>query len=145
MRTYSEYDLRLKLLKTFSSLSDLEQSLDSVMLRLKTLNLLNDDQFAENKARGLTHKGNRLIKQILEQKGVDGDKITQAIGQLDDESIRAYTEAKKKMRLIAKNDPTVFENKLFRFLFQRGFSSKSTHEAIRKLREEGVYPHQEEQ
>ena len=133
-RSYSEQELRLKLRKDFSSLSDFETQIESTLQRLRELHLLNDRRIAECYALRLNHKGNQWIKHSLRQKGITEHIIIEVLSLLDSESERALFEAKKKLTHLPGEESYQLEKRLFRFLSGRGFSSQSIKDAIIALR-----------
>ncbi|MBA3537967.1 MAG: RecX family transcriptional regulator [Tatlockia sp.] len=93
----SEQELRLYLEKEFSFLPDFGFQIDSVIKRVKELQLVNDMRLATYLAQHYAHKGNRFISQILTQKGISEKMISTVLLSLENENVRALDEARKKL------------------------------------------------
>lgn len=138
-RNCSEHELKRQLEKEFSDLNDLDARIESAIVRLRELHLINDKRLAESLAERYEHKGNRFITQALRQKGVHSDVITDALRSLGDEVARAMDEARHK------GNPDRYENseksktRIYRFLSGRGFSEDTIDTVVNQLGEEGFF------
>jgi regulatory protein len=135
----SEKELRLRLEKNFSELTDLDERIESAITRLRELHLINDARLAESLVRRYAHKGNRFIHQALRQKGVRDDVIDEILATLDDEVVRALDEARKKLRSLHWDNTEKTKAKLSQFLSGRGFSFTAIKSVIEKLEDEGCF------
>jgi len=93
----SEQELRLFLKVEFVALADLDIQIDSVIARLKELELINDRRLADYLAQHYAHKGNLFISQLLSQKGISDEVIAEVLLSLENENVRALDEARKKL------------------------------------------------
>lgn len=91
----SERDLRRRLEKECADLPEIDQCIESTIVRLRELHLINDNRLAESFAQRYIHKGNRFITQTLLQKGVGEEVIAAALVNIGDEYSRALDEARK--------------------------------------------------
>ncbi|WP_058532985.1 regulatory protein RecX [Legionella saoudiensis] len=128
-RNYSEKELRNKLELEFRSVPDLDKGINSVITRLKELQILNERQFAINVANHYSHKGDRFIKRILEQKGIKYDLIEEAISSLLEERFRALDEVHRHLLINANKKP----NDVCRFLAGRNFSVQTIEVVLQKI------------
>lgn len=113
-------------------LKDLEEIseviIDQVVERLKTKQLLNDEQFAESwmRARQLSKKkGQIAIKSELMQKGISKEVIDQLMSEnISEESEQklAYEALEKKLRTFKLLDAKEFKQKALQFLMRKGFT-----------------------
>lgn len=137
-RCLSEHELRMYLEKKFAALPNLDSCINAAFKRLKELHLMNDLRLATNLAQRYAHKGNRFISQILEQKGISGDVISQVLLSLDNESIRALDEARKKLGVHWDNSEKAMIL-LHRFLSGRSFSHTTIKTVIGQLGNQNRY------
>lgn len=128
-RSYSVKELRSQLEKDFTYIPDLDKAINSVITRLNDLQLLNDHYLARTFAYRYSHKGNRFIQRMLEQKGISSDVIEEALDSLADESYRALEEARKQLR----ENPNKSTEDLCRFLSGRNFSIRAINEVLQLL------------
>lgn len=131
----SEDELRRYLKDEFSSMSNLEGSIDSTIKQLKDSHLINDLRLALNLAQRYAHKGNSFIAQILAQKGIAEATIAAVLLSLENENVRALDEARKKLAGqwdSSEKTMTV----LHRFLSGRRFPSAVITSVIRQLGEQ---------
>ncbi|MBA2652652.1 MAG: regulatory protein RecX [Tatlockia sp.] len=133
-RSISEKQLREQLFNDFKGLTDLESQMKLAIAHLKKLELINDFRIAESLTQRFSHKGDSFIKQILEQKGINEGVITQALASIDDESLRALQEARKKFHTFYDTESNIAS--LRRFLTGRGFSFLAIQLVLRKFTQE---------
>ncbi|WP_392536672.1 regulatory protein RecX [Legionella sp. 227] len=144
-RNCSEQELRRHLEKDFSHLDDLDLCIESAIVRLRELHVINDKRLAESLTERYAHKGNRYISQILRQKGIMDELITEVLANLGDEFSRALDEARQKGRSLNRESVEQDKNKLFRFLSGRGFAHDTIKSVITQLQEEGFFNCSEEE
>lgn len=120
-KNYSEKELRNKLEQEFGSLPELDKAVNSVITRLNELEILNEKQLAINIATHYSHKGDRFILRMLEQKGIDSDLVKEAINSLLPEQFRAMDEVRGHFFSNSNKTP----DDLCRFLAGRNFSSQT--------------------
>ncbi|MDG5786233.1 recombination regulator RecX [Evansella sp. AB-P1] len=116
---------------------DAEQLID----RLKDLNLLDDQAFAEAFVRtkkNTQKKGPLLIEQELYEKGISQQQIDKAILEYPEEeqldnAIKAITKKQSSYKLEGQKQR---KQKLYQFLVQRGFTSSIINKAIDELQQE---------
>ena len=135
----SEHELRRRLEKEFFDLSDVDARIESAIVRLRELHLINDKRLAESLAERYMHKGNRFITQALRQKGVRDEVIVDALGSLGDEYARALDEARRKGSSSSFDNPEKVKTRVFRFLSGRGFSHDTINAVVRQLSNEGFF------
>jgi regulatory protein len=134
IRQRSEKEIRDYLIKKsqkFSSDSDDESKKDAmkqVIERLKEMNYINDQQFAESWmiSRSKTkQKGNIIVKNELRNKGISDDIIQSILTDdtLGDEKERIYKLIEKKQRIWGKLPKRELKMKLYQYIVRRGFSS----------------------
>lgn len=128
-KSYSEKELRHKLELEFRSLPDLDKGIDSVITRLNELEILNERQLAMNIANHYSHKGNRFIQRVLEQKGIKFNLIEEAINSLLDERFRALDEIRQHFF----RDTNKTSDDICRFLAGRNFSGETIETVLQKL------------
>lgn len=124
-RPRSERELRDRLRRKGFPL----QQIDTVLGRLRELNLLDDSQFARLWIANRQHmspRGVQALRQELRAKGVDRQVIDAIIAeQTDADSERAACEAvarKVARRYADAPDRAIFQRKLGGYLLRRGFS-----------------------
>jgi regulatory protein len=114
--------------------------LDSTIARLKEQGLIDDAAFArfwkENR-REFSPRSRGLTALELKRKGLTGDVIEQAIGDLDD-SDSAYRAALKRSRRLSAPDFQTFRKRLMGYLGRRGFSYGVISETTKKVWQESV-------
>jgi len=126
----STAELKSTLESQFSSTKNIESITKQTIARLEELHLINDNFYAESIAGRYQHKGDRIIRQKLQQKGVDNDIIESTLQSIETEVERAIPEAQKKLRSISDLETKARDNKLLRFLSSRGFSAKTCYQVI---------------
>lgn len=121
-RGYSAVELERKLIAVGVSIKDARLAVSEC----KRLGLINDELYAADCAAVFAGRGcgNSKIKQELRRRGV-GEHVDAAISELEDNELeRAIEAAKYKRRLISREeDRRKIREKIWRFLFTRGFSA----------------------
>jgi SOS response regulatory protein OraA/RecX len=86
-RDYSERGLRDRLARAGIDHGDLDETLEE----LRRVGLLDDERFAERRARALAErgKGDRAIRFDLRGQGIDAELVEAAVAELEPESERA--------------------------------------------------------
>lgn len=138
-RNCSEQELRRQLEKEFSNLTDLDARIESAIVRLRELHLINDKRLAESLAERYEHKGNRFITQTLRQKGVRDEVITNALESLGDEVARALDEARRKGNPDRYDNSEKGKTRIYRFLSGRGFSEETINTVVNQLDKEDFF------
>ena len=134
----SKYELKCILEKDFSSLPNIDDLIEQTIARLEELHLINDSFIANSQAQRYQHKGNRFIVQKLQQKGLDKESIDNTIESLPSEYERALPKARKKLQTLQNLEPKAKENKLLKFLSNRGFGAGTCYQVIDELKGELV-------
>lgn len=116
-----------------------EDLIDDVIDALETEGWIDDASFAEAVVHDLTRSrpaGAKLVRQRLEEKGVDAEAIEQAVADLeagDDPIDAAFTFAKKQMKKMARVDARTAARRLAGQLHRRGFEEDIIQEVIDRL------------
>lgn len=129
-RMYTERELRKKLeQKQFSS-----EIINDVVLNLKEYRYIDDRNYAEMYISESKQKyGIYKIKQKLFEKGVSPEIIDDCLSEFSNtETAVSQLKIKLRCKPLLKED----EQKMLRFLAQKGFSYDEAHEAIRVYMEE---------
>lgn len=129
-RDYSEAELRKKLLdKEFT-----ETEVDEAVKFAQQHGFQSDARYAEGKARSTAgRQGNYRVKRALLDKGVSEQLADEQMEKLAPEEDRAKQAARK---FEGKEHTPELRQKIYRFLAQRGFSSKAIKVAMEHLREQ---------
>ena len=96
---------------------------DYVLEKMRGYNFLNDSEYAETFVQSFGEKkGERLIRMQLQAKGVDKERIEQALDNLDEEKQQsgAVDILQKYMRGKVVDKPTLA--KAFRYLMSKGYT-----------------------
>lgn len=101
---------------------------EEVIAELITQNYLNEERFAKSFAGGkfrVKHWGKRKIKQHLQQRGITGYNLDQAMKEIKpDDYKEALAELlDKKRQSIRDDNPLVVKQKLVRFALSKGYES----------------------
>jgi regulatory protein len=108
-----------------------EEEIETVVARLETAGLLDDEAFArfwvENRER-FRPRGLRALRYELRNKGVSDQIIEQALVDVD-VSDSAYRSASRKARQLEQADQQTFYRKLVEYLVRRGFDYEVAREA----------------
>ena len=111
----------------------LPSTVEMVLLKLETMNILNDADFAAQwvEARGDKLLGKRRIQQELRQKGISQEEADAAISSLDDDSQQEQANrlAAKLASRYAKDEPRKATQKLMQALVRRGFDWETAKQA----------------
>ena len=137
-KNQSTTELKSILEAKFSALANVDDVIAKTISRLIELHLINDTFFAESIAERYQHKGDRFIKQKLQQKGFNGQTIEKTLQSLESELERALPEAKNKFRTLQDLELKARKNKLLQFLSSRGFSDHTCYQIIDKIKSEST-------
>ena len=132
-RQRSESEVRRRLQPKYSA-----QVIESVVERLKELNLLDDASFAREWTRSRsTHRPRSAyaIRRELVGKGVDRDTAQAAVENLDDEE-SAYRAGQRVAASLTDTDYATFRRRLQGYLYRRGFSGPVIRRTADRLWEE---------
>jgi regulatory protein len=115
-----------------------EETIYTVIDRLRENGILNDQQFAdtwvENRA-AFRPRSKFALRLELKQKGIDEEIIDDALSDVNDEE-QAYEAGLKKARQLSLDEEQVFKRKLFGFLSRRGFNYEVSSPVVKKLWDE---------
>lgn len=104
-----------------------KESIGEVIKYLKIKGLLNDQKFAEwfttQRIRSYNPKGKRAIYAELMKKGISGNTVRHAIGNIEEntEYENALKLAQRKLKRFMKKDPTDVKQKTIQYLSSRGY------------------------
>jgi regulatory protein len=147
-RPYTEYEIKQKLEfyckkhNLFTSTEEAEQkqsTFNEIIENLKTLNLINDSNYAklfiESKL-SLSKYSKRQIKLKLTQKGIDKEIIEKELEQIidpnyEDEVIKKL--ALKKYKTIRKGNDYEKTQKTLSYLLSKGFDYTKSRDAIKNI------------
>ncbi len=108
-----------------------------VVNKLCDYGYLDDGAYAKNYVELKSgHKGKRLLKLELKQKGVSEEDIENALSCIDDEDESAYKTAKKYLKGRLLDDTT--KKKCYRYVVSKGFSYDCAKSAIEKIERETI-------
>ena len=127
-RGYSAKELAARLVRG----GMLPEAAEKVTAECRRLNLVNDEVYAQDCAEMLAARnlGARRIRQELVRRGVAEFAADAVEAQRENEAERAVEAARYKLRLIPPADPPVKKRqKLYRFLFARGFDPETVRQA----------------
>jgi regulatory protein len=100
-----------------------ETEIEETVVKLKSLNLLDDTAFAEywkeNRA-SFRPRSQRMVSLELRRKGIESEVVKAAVSGID-ETANAYQAAITKARSIPVADYQIFRKRLSGFLQRRGF------------------------
>lgn len=128
----SEKALRTYLEKEFITSDNLEACINRVVEQLKSFHLVNDLRLARNLAFHYSHKGNRFISDLLKEKGISDDMISETISMLDSEVNRALIETKKRLNGCWDHSEATMAF-VYRFLNGRRFSYLTARIVVNEL------------
>jgi len=115
-----------------------EQIIATVLERLQSSGLVNDQSFAQNWVENRIEfhpRGKRALVMELRQHGLDDEAIEQAVEDIDEEQL-AYQAAIKQMRKLDNKDWQTFRQKLSNFLLRRGFNFDVINPVVHRVWEE---------
>ncbi len=101
---------------------------EEIIAELISQNYLNEGRFARSFAGGkfrVKHWGKRKIRQHLQQRGITGYNLDQAMNEIAPDDYRAALAdlLAKKRRTIRDDNPLVVKQKLVRFALSKGYES----------------------
>ena len=101
---------------------------EEVIAELIAKNYLNEERFAKSFAGGkfrVKHWGKRKIRQHLQQRGIAGYNLEQAMKEIAPDDYReTLTELLTKKRLLIRDEnPMVVKQKLVRYALSKGYES----------------------
>jgi regulatory protein len=135
-RAHSEYELSVKLRQADASDEHIEQALEFC----RRYGFVNDREYAVRKAKDLQRLkkyGSKRIKSELKAKGIDGEIIEEAIGEIDvDEENRILISLAAKKLGGDFSDKN--KDKCLRYLAYRGYDIYDIKDAIRTAEQEGL-------
>jgi regulatory protein len=149
----AEYTLVLEKLKSYCSYQERcesevinklnntglsQQGIEKLIVALKVGNFLNNERFAEAFTSGkfkMKGWGKQKIRQGLKAKFLTDELIENALGSLDmnDYTTRLEEIASKKWRLLGLKKNRNTQQKLFRFLYGKGYESEMIAKVLAKL------------
>lgn len=111
---------------------------DRVLDRYTEVGLIDDAALAvsvagaQHRERGLAR---RAVAQKLRQRGLDGEIVTAALGEIDAESERerAYQLVRRRQQTLARLPPEVQARRLVGLLARKGYSSGLAHAVVREV------------
>ena len=141
------YNYAIKYLKNIKTKKDVydylirkgftDEETSEVCDYIEEVGLVNDDLyvkfFVEDSFR-IKNKGARKIVYELKQRGIDDDKIEEAIEEASDMEYEALKEAYERKLEATKSetDPYKRKNKIIRFLISRGFDYSDIKDIVDK-------------
>ena len=133
-RDHSIAELKSKLLKRGIEID----VIDSVLAECMRLDYLNDDRFAASLIRHLKRKGcgSLRLRNELHRRGIkrsDIDKLIDDAFGVGEELQIAFEVAEKKIKSVRDREPRKRREKIYRFLYSRGFSSTVISEALKRV------------
>ena len=140
LKSYCAYQERceFEVIKKLESIGINETGILTLISKLKQQNYLDNGRFAEAFASG-KHKikgwGKVKIRVALKAKRLPEELITKALEQLDQEvySARLKEITQKKWRLLGDKKDRNTRQKLFRFLYGKGYESELVNRIISEL------------
>ncbi|MFC1748287.1 regulatory protein RecX [Pseudomonadota bacterium] len=126
---------REEIRKYLASKTNNSKIIHQVIKYLDELKLINDQEFAQWFVRGRLKqsKGPRLISKELTYKfGVNPELVKQTLSTIDNKQLltSAQTALNKKLRQLSKYPPFEAKQRVYRYLYQRGFTSNTITAAI---------------
>ena len=140
LKSYCAYQERceFEVIKKLESLGINETDIIAIVSKLKQQNYLDNGRYAEAFASG-KHKikgwGKVKIRVALKAQRLPDELITRALDELDPKaySTRLNEVAQKKWRLLGKKRDRNTRQKLFRFLYGKGYESELINRVITNL------------
>lgn len=140
LKSYCAYQERceFEVIKKLESLGIIDADALNIISDLKQQNYINNARFAEAFTSG-KHRikgwGKVKIRVALKAKRLPEELITEVLDQLDQEvyNERLNEVAKKKWRLLGDKKDRNTRQKLFRFLYSKGYESELINNVISKL------------
>lgn len=134
-RPLSERELTRLLEREFSAHQDLDQAIEATLARLRDLHVLDDHRLAESLSHRYRHKGNRFIRSVLKQKGLNDEVIEETLAECGDEYERALEVLHKKLYSVYRTPGEKSASRLYSFLASRGFSHAVIQQAMKTIDE----------
>jgi regulatory protein len=134
-RDHSKYELKQKLLQRGFT----RKAIDTVMLKCERFNYINDPRTAHVYISQLKRKcfGKRYVRMALQKKRLSGSEIENILQENypdADELEKAGKLLKKKMEAFEREaDQKKRREKIYRFLYARGFSPAHISDLIRNM------------
>ena len=125
-----------------------QETIKSVLERLKRSGLVDDSQFARNWTENRSEfrpRSRRAIKRELHFKGISEDVIEKTLNEMPPEEELAYQAGAKYARKLIFSDRFEFSRKLSGFLARRGFSYDVIKSATARLWHERESKYSDEQ
>ncbi len=114
-----------------------EVAAQSLITKLKTRGLLNDEKFAYSWVESRQKKkGSRVLKQELFQKGIDREIIDQVLEGVENKDV-AEKALEKKIKAWKNLSPIEFKKKAYEFLMRRGFEYEPVKDIVEKYLKKG--------
>ncbi len=135
-RPRSEHELRQRLHQRGFG----EDSIEAVLIKLQEQQLVDDSAFArfwKDNRQSFSPRSQWLIRQELQQKGVTGEVIDQAVSSVDDAD-SAYRAAATRAGRIKTADYQVFRRRLGEYLKRRGFGYGVIIKTVERLWQEKI-------
>jgi len=134
-RPRSEVEVRKKLAEKGAD----PEIIETILVRLRTAQLVGDDQFArkwiDNRST-FRPRSHRMLRYELHQKGVGEVFIQQALAEAESEPDLAYQAGTKYARRLEGLDWEQFRKRLSGFLGRRGFSYGTVAPVVRQIWDE---------
>ena len=109
-----------------------EQTIESVIEKMKDYRFLDDGDYAESYARSYSkNKGKKLIEMELKKRGVSDEDMSLAIENIGDQTESAVNIAEKYLKNKAKDKPNML--KCYKYLLSKGFEYDVAKSAIERL------------
>ena len=136
----TEKEVREKL-----GIQDFDQDIiDYAIAYLKDNKYINDDHYAEsfiNDQLNFNRDGRRKIRTKLYRKGIDMETIDRKISLIDEEVFvdNALKVARNRLKAMTYKDEHERDQKIFRFLFYKGYDFDTVKKAVGIIDEEDEY------
>jgi SOS response regulatory protein OraA/RecX len=129
--SFTENELRNKLLNDFKDIKERDQRIDYALDVLRKEKIVNDFRLARSLAVRHCHKGDLFLIELFEKRNISPDIATVIINSMEDESIRAANVG--QLRIEKTPNVVLTKRQMKRFLEGRGFSCRAVNEALLKL------------
>ncbi|OQA92552.1 MAG: Regulatory protein RecX [Elusimicrobia bacterium ADurb.Bin231] len=130
-RNHSEKEIRKKLSRNYT-----DETVDKVIEKFKSENILNDESFAKEWAefRFNQHKSKMFVAWELVGKGIHKDVIAGLIESSGiDDLENAYRTIERRIKMYKHLEPAKLKNKIYRYLASRGFSADIIQEVAERI------------
>ena len=125
----STQDLRKKLIAEGYD----AEGVETALVRLAEVHLLDDQLVAHSLGRRYADRGNQFVVRKLREKGLGAENTEIVLEELPEEIERAVAAARKKLRTMRETDSRIIAQKLYRHLASRGFSGNTVQKVVRQL------------